>query len=117
MRPSSGARSRWTATAPSIERQGRRKDAIGKGCTVFPGTRIQDSTIGNEVTVKDCSVIEQSTVSGQCFRGAFAHLGPVPLSAPGPGSATFVEIKKSSIGEGSKANHLAYIGDAPSEKT
>ena len=64
------------------------------------------------MTVKDCSVIEQSTVSDGASVGPFAHLRPGSVIGARARIGNFVEIKKSSIGEGSKANHLAYIGDA-----
>jgi bifunctional UDP-N-acetylglucosamine pyrophosphorylase/glucosamine-1-phosphate N-acetyltransferase len=95
---------------PNVRIEG--KTTIGQGCTVFPGTRILDSSIGNEVTVKDCSVIEESTVSDNASVGPFAHLRPGSVIGARARIGNFVEIKKSSIGEGSKANHLAYIGDA-----
>lgn len=95
---------------PNVRLEG--KTTIGTGCTVFPGSRILDSSIGNEVTVKDCSVIEQSTVSDGASVGPFAHLRPGSVIGARARIGNFVEIKKSSIGEGSKANHLAYIGDA-----
>ena len=95
---------------PNVRIEG--KTTIGRGCTVFSGTRILDSAIGNEVTVKDCSVIEASTVSDNASVGPFAHLRPGSLIGARARIGNFVEIKKSSIGEGSKANHLAYIGDA-----
>jgi len=95
---------------PNVRLEG--KTAIGKGCTLFPGSRILDSTIGNEVTIKDCSVIEQSSISDNASVGPFAHLRPGSVIGARARIGNFVEIKKSSIGEGSKANHLAYIGDA-----
>lgn len=88
------------------------KTRIGEGSVVLPGTRIIDSTIGRSVTVKDCSVIEQSSVSDNASIGPFAHLRPGSIIGSRARIGNFVEIKKSNIGEGSKANHLSYIGDA-----
>lgn len=95
---------------PNVRVEG--KTVMGRGCTVFPGTRIVDSTLGSDVIVKDCSVIEESSVSDAASVGPFAHLRPGSNIGPRARIGNFVEIKKSSIGEGSKANHLAYIGDA-----
>jgi bifunctional UDP-N-acetylglucosamine pyrophosphorylase/glucosamine-1-phosphate N-acetyltransferase len=95
---------------PNVRLEG--KTTIGQGCTVFAGTRIVDSTIGDGVTVKDCSVIEDSAVADSASVGPFAHLRPGSVIGERARIGNFVEIKKSSIGEGSKANHLAYIGDA-----
>jgi bifunctional UDP-N-acetylglucosamine pyrophosphorylase/glucosamine-1-phosphate N-acetyltransferase len=88
------------------------KTRLGEACTVFPGARIADSTIGGGVTVKDCSVIEESSIDAGASVGPFAHLRPGSLIGERASIGNFVEIKKSTIGEGSKANHLSYIGDA-----
>ncbi len=85
---------------------------IGEACTVYPGTRIVDSTIGNNVSVKDCCVIEESGIASGAAVGPFAHLRPGSIIGEKAKIGNFVEVKKSTIGEGSKANHLAYIGDA-----
>lgn len=85
---------------------------IGEGSIIYSGVRISDSIIGRGVVVKDCSVIEQSTVSDNAFIGPFAHLRPGSVIGARAKIGNFVEVKKSKVGEGSKANHLAYIGDA-----
>lgn len=85
---------------------------IGEGSTIYPGVRISDSIIGRGVVVKDCSVIEGSTVLDNASIGPFAHLRPGTVIGERAKIGNFVEVKKSVIGEGSKANHLAYIGDA-----
>ncbi len=95
---------------PNVRLEG--KTALGERCTVFPGSRILDSAIGNDVIVKDCSVIEESSVFDAASVGPFAHLRPGSTIGPRARIGNFVEIKKSTIGEGSKANHLSYIGDA-----
>jgi bifunctional UDP-N-acetylglucosamine pyrophosphorylase/glucosamine-1-phosphate N-acetyltransferase len=88
------------------------KTRVGEGCTVFPGSRIADSVIGDNVTIKDSSVIEESAIASGASIGPFAHLRPGSVIGAGARIGNFVEIKKSTIGEGSKANHLSYIGDA-----
>ncbi len=88
------------------------KTSVGEGCTIFPGSRIVNSTIGNGVTIKDCSVIEESRIASGASVGPFAHLRPGAIIGERARIGNFVEIKKSTIGEGSKANHLSYIGDA-----
>lgn len=88
------------------------RSEIGEGSTIYPGVRISDSIIGRGVVVKDCSVIEESTVSDNAFIGPFAHLRPGSVIGARAKIGNFVEVKKSKVGEGSKANHLAYIGDA-----
>ncbi len=95
---------------PNVRIEGRTK--IGDACVIYPGTRIVDSVIASHVTVKDCSVIEESNVASRAIIGPFAHLRPGAMIEEAAHIGNFVEIKKSTIGKGSKANHLAYIGDA-----
>ncbi len=95
---------------PNVRIEGRTK--IGDACVIYPGTRIVDSVIASHVTVKDSSVIEESDVSAGASIGPFAHLRPGAMIGEGAHIGNFVEVKKSTIGKGSKANHLAYIGDA-----
>ena len=95
---------------PNVRIEGRTR--IGNGCVIYPGTRIVDSVIGDNVVVKDCSVIEESEIATLAIIGPFAHLRPKSVIGSRAKIGNFVEVKKSTIGEGSKANHLAYIGDA-----
>lgn len=95
---------------PNVRIEGRTK--IGDACTIYPGTRIVDSTIAGRVTIKDSSLIEESDVASGAVIGPFAHLRPGAMIGDGAHIGNFVEVKKSTIGKGSKANHLAYIGDA-----
>lgn len=88
------------------------KTRVGEACTVYPGSRIADSVIGSNVTVKDSSVIEESAIAPGASIGPFAHLRPGSVIGARARIGNFVEVKKSTIGEGSKANHLSYIGDA-----
>jgi len=101
---------RDTILYPNVRLEG--KTTLGEGCTVYPGSRMVDSTCGNEVTIKDCCVIEDSRIADKASVGPFAHLRPGTVLGPGSRIGNFVEVKKAVIGEGSKANHLAYIGDA-----
>ncbi len=95
---------------PNVRLEGKTK--IGGSCIVYSGSRIVDSAIAGSVTVKDCSVIEESDIASGAVVGPFAHLRPGSVIGEGARIGNFVEIKKSTIGAGSKANHLAYIGDA-----
>jgi len=85
---------------------------MGDGCVIYPGSRIRNSVLANAVTVKDNSVIEDSEISAGASIGPFAHLRPGAIIGEGAKIGNFVEVKKSTIGSGSKANHLSYIGDA-----
>ncbi len=95
---------------PNVRVEGRTK--IGDACVVYPGSRIVDSVIAANVTVKDCSVIEESDIASDASIGPFAHLRPGSIIGERARIGNFVEVKKSTIGIGSKANHLSYIGDA-----
>ena len=95
---------------PNVRIEGRTQ--IGDACVIYPGSRIADSVLAGSVTVKDCSVIEESAVSSKALIGPFTHLRPGSMIGEGARIGNFVEVKKSTIGGGSKANHLAYLGDA-----
>ena len=88
------------------------KTRIGEGCTLYPGSRIIDTALGDNVVVKDCCVIQESIIASGAAIGPFAHLRPGSVLAERARIGNFVELKKTTIGEGSKANHLSYIGDA-----
>lgn len=83
---------------------------IGEGCTIYP-CRIKDSSLGSGVVIKDYCVIEEAEVESDVSIGPFAHLRPGTLIRKGARVGNFVEVKKSELGEGSKANHLTYLGD------
>jgi len=88
------------------------KSSIGRQCTIYPNSRISESAVGDSVTVKDSTVIESSTVLQGASVGPFAHLRPGSLIGRSAKIGNFVEIKKSVIGDGSKASHLSYLGDS-----
>ncbi|MBI3805654.1 MAG: bifunctional UDP-N-acetylglucosamine diphosphorylase/glucosamine-1-phosphate N-acetyltransferase GlmU [Nitrospirae bacterium] len=93
---------------PGVTLEG--KSAIGEGSTLYP-CRIKNSRLGAQVVVKDYSVVEDSEIESDASVGPFAHLRPGTVLRRGAKVGNFVEIKKSELGEGSKANHLTYIGD------
>lgn len=101
---------RDTVLYPNSTLQG--KTRIGKGCIIEPNTKISDSTIGDEVTVRSNSVITESKIEEGVIIGPFAHLRPLSEVKTKAKIGNFVEVKKSVIGRGSKANHLTYIGDS-----
>lgn len=84
---------------------------IGNNCTIGQNSRIRDSQIGNEVQIQS-SVILESKVGDMTTIGPFAYLRPGAELGKKVKIGDFVEVKKSRIGDGSKASHLAYIGDA-----
>lgn len=88
------------------------KTSLGQNCVVEPGCKITDTKIGNFVTIKASSVINESILEDRVEVGPFAHLRPQTVLKEGARIGNFVEVKKSIIGKGTKANHLSYIGDA-----
>lgn len=94
---------------PGVALEGNTK--IGEDC-VLHACRIENSRLGEHVVVKDYSVIEESEIDADASIGPFAHLRPGTVLRKGAKVGNFVEIKKSELGEGSKANHLSYLGDA-----
>ena len=87
------------------------KTVIGKNCYIEGNCYIKDSVIGDNVTLKMGTYIEESEVEETCQLGPYAHLRPKSVLKKGAKVGNFSEIKKSVIGEGSKVNHLSYIGD------
>ena len=85
---------------------------IGVACEIHAGSRIINSTLGDRVVVRNHSVITDSTVASDASIGPFAHLRPGAKIGDKARVGNFVEIKNTSLGKGSKANHLAYLGDA-----
>ncbi len=99
-----------TLLYPNVYIEG--KTVIGSGCTIYPNTRIVSSIIGNNVIIKDSTVIESSTIKDKAVIGPFAHIRPDSKIGSLSKIGNFVEIKKSVIGDNSKASHLTYLGDA-----
>ena len=88
------------------------KTSLGARCVIEPNVKITDSSLGDGVLVKMCSVITESVVEAGAQIGPFAHLRPKTHLGRDVKIGNFVEVKKSTLGEGSKAGHLSYIGDA-----
>jgi bifunctional UDP-N-acetylglucosamine pyrophosphorylase/glucosamine-1-phosphate N-acetyltransferase len=85
---------------------------IGRNCVIEPHVTIRDCVIGDGVRIKCGSVVEGSRIGDQSEIGPMAHLRPGTVLAGHNKIGNFVETKKALIGEGSKASHLTYIGDA-----
>jgi bifunctional UDP-N-acetylglucosamine pyrophosphorylase / glucosamine-1-phosphate N-acetyltransferase len=99
-----------TVLYPNCTLQGNTR--IGARCTLEPNCKISDSLIGDEVVIRANSVITESRIENKASIGPFAHLRPLTEVKAGAKIGNFVEVKKSVIGQGSKANHLTYIGDS-----
>ncbi len=99
-----------TMIYPNVHLEGNTK--IGMGCTIYPNVRILDSIIKDGAIIKDSTLIEESVVNKGASVGPFAHLRPGSDIGIGSKIGNFVEVKKSVIGPGTKAQHLTYLGDA-----
>ncbi|HFE36841.1 MAG TPA: UDP-N-acetylglucosamine diphosphorylase/glucosamine-1-phosphate N-acetyltransferase [Gammaproteobacteria bacterium] len=84
---------------------------LGDGVKIAANCIIKDSTLGNNVTILPNSIIENAKIGNDCDIGPFARIRPDTCLADKVKIGNFVEIKKSNIAEGSKVNHLSYIGD------
>lgn len=85
---------------------------IGNNCTIGPNTVLRNVTLKEGVEIKANCVIDGAEIAAHCIVGPFARIRPGTLLAPNAHVGNFVEIKNSMIGEGSKINHLSYIGDS-----
>jgi bifunctional UDP-N-acetylglucosamine pyrophosphorylase / glucosamine-1-phosphate N-acetyltransferase len=85
---------------------------IGRGSVIGPHVWIEDSNIGNSVKVRASCYITNARVEDAVTVGPFAHLRPEADIKHGAKIGNFVEIKKSTVGQGSKVPHLSYVGDA-----
>ena len=85
---------------------------IGSGCTVQSWTRMKNVEIGDNVTIKNSSVIEDSVIRDGASIGPFARLRAGAEIAEKAAIGNFVEVKKSKVGKGTKASHLTYLGNA-----
>ncbi len=84
---------------------------LGNNVNIQPNCVIEDAIIGDNVTIKSNSVIESSKIGNSCDVGPFARIRPGTILNDEAKVGNFVEIKKSTVGHGSKISHLSYIGD------
>ena len=99
-----------TVIHPGVVLEGR--TTVGARCELHSGVRIVDSHLGDDVLVNNHCIIREATLEQGAQVGPFAHLRPEAHIGESARVGNFVEIKKSSLGSGSKANHLTYLGDA-----
>jgi bifunctional UDP-N-acetylglucosamine pyrophosphorylase / glucosamine-1-phosphate N-acetyltransferase len=84
---------------------------VGARCRLGPNVRLVGCSVGDDVTVTQCVAV-QSAIANGAVVGPFASLRPGTELGQGGKVGTFVEVKQSSIGPGSKVPHLSYVGDA-----
>ena len=99
-----------TILHPGVYLQGR--TTVGGACELHSNVRVVDSVIDDDVFVNSFCVIEASRVRAGATLGPFAHLRPQSDVGEQAHVGNFVELKKTVLGRGAKANHLAYLGDA-----
>lgn len=87
------------------------RTSIGQEATVGPHATLRDARVGDGGTIVHSYVIE-ATIEDRVMVGPFAYLRPGTILRDGSKAGTFVEIKNSDVGRGTKVPHLSYIGDA-----
>ena len=85
---------------------------IGSDCRIRSYSVIQSSTLGEGVLVRNGCILDGATIGDGAILGPYAHLRPESHIGPAAHVGNFVETKKVTLGAGSKANHLTYLGDA-----
>ncbi|MEJ2044641.1 MAG: bifunctional UDP-N-acetylglucosamine diphosphorylase/glucosamine-1-phosphate N-acetyltransferase GlmU [Reinekea sp.] len=85
---------------------------LGNGVVIGPNCVIRNATIGDDSVIEANSVIDEASIGASANIGPFARIRPGTELADKTKVGNFVETKKAIIGEGSKVNHLSYIGDA-----
>ncbi len=88
------------------------KTKIGARCTIRTGSVITDAVLGDDVIVEPHCVIAKSRLDERVTVGPFARLRADNHLKAGAHIGNFVELKKTIVGEGTKAGHLTYLGDA-----
>jgi bifunctional UDP-N-acetylglucosamine pyrophosphorylase/glucosamine-1-phosphate N-acetyltransferase len=101
---------RDTIIYPNVYLEGQ--TSIGENCVIEPNVKIIDSTLADNVYIKMGSVIAESRLASGVQVGPYSHLRPLSDLREGARVGNFVEVKKSILYAGVKANHLTYLGDA-----
>jgi bifunctional UDP-N-acetylglucosamine pyrophosphorylase / glucosamine-1-phosphate N-acetyltransferase len=94
----------------NVQLRGRTR--IGSGCRIGTGSYLRDCMVGENVRILPYVVAEDSSIGAESFVGPFARLRLNAETGEGAHVGNFVELKKTRLGKGSKANHLAYLGDS-----
>lgn len=98
-----------TIVEPCVQLLGKTK--IGARCVVKTGCVLHDSVLGDGVVLEPHCVITASRIDAEVIAGPFARMRPESHVKRGAKIGNFVELKKSTVGEGSKVPHLSYVGD------
>lgn len=85
---------------------------IGNGCRIGPHSILRNVALGEDVEIKAHSILDGAEIASGCLIGPFARIRPETILAPDVHIGNFVEVKNSQVGNGSKINHLSYVGDS-----
>jgi bifunctional UDP-N-acetylglucosamine pyrophosphorylase/glucosamine-1-phosphate N-acetyltransferase len=99
-----------TIIEPYVQLLGDTK--IGADCRIRSYSVIRDSVVGERVTVRPGTIMEEALIGSGAILGPYSHLRPGSEVGENAHVGNFVETKKIKLGKGSKANHLTYLGDA-----
>jgi bifunctional UDP-N-acetylglucosamine pyrophosphorylase / glucosamine-1-phosphate N-acetyltransferase len=99
-----------TIVHPGVYLEGQTR--IGARCVIHSGVRVVNTSIDDDVVINNFCVLSDSRVSRGAIIGPFARLRPESVVGEEAHVGNFVELKKTTLGRGSKANHLAYLGDS-----
>jgi bifunctional UDP-N-acetylglucosamine pyrophosphorylase / glucosamine-1-phosphate N-acetyltransferase len=99
-----------TVIEPFSQLLGRTR--VGAGCRIRSFSVIENCTLGDRVQILQSCVLEDSTIADGARVGPFTHMRPGNEVGENAHVGNFVELKKSRLGKGAKANHLSYLGDA-----
>src|SRR5258705_7013989 len=99
-----------TVIHPGVAIEGQSR--IGAACEIHSHVRIVGSEIADKSVILNFCLIIGSRIAEGASVGPFAHLRPESVVGEGAKIGNFVELEKTTIGAGSKANHLSYLGDA-----
>ncbi len=100
---------RGTVIGPNTQLRGNTR--IGTDCRIDGSAFVSDTEIGNRVHLRFSVVINEAKIADEVIIGPFAHLRPGTDLRERVHIGNFVETKKAVVGEGTKANHLTYLGD------
>lgn len=99
-----------TTIGPGVLLQGN--TSVGARCVIQAGCRLTNVVVGDDVIILDHCILTDATVGSKVRMGPFSHIRPESVIGTGAHIGNFVELKKTVLGTGSKANHLSYLGDA-----
>jgi bifunctional UDP-N-acetylglucosamine pyrophosphorylase/glucosamine-1-phosphate N-acetyltransferase len=98
-----------TEVGPNVQLLGR--TTIGRGCQLDGTALLRDARVGDGVHLRLGVVLTECEVGDDSVIGPFAHVRPGSVLGPAVHVGNFVETKKATLGRGTKANHLTYLGD------